>query len=591
MGVVDEDRRSVARTLGAALTVAAIGGLAVGAGLAAFIGVDNALGVLDSLLLAVHLSALYGTVFGIGLLAAAVALIAIGRRPNKRLFTALLLAFCVFLNGVLRFSPAVQLLSVVPSMNLLGLIDLMLVATAAALVAAAVIAAAGMRRVASAASALAVLAGLQFIHAWHETPIRTDIAAVVPPLVKNAPETPRVVSADRFENAKLVVLGFDGLSWEVLIPLLERGELPNFARLLQDAAYGYNETLPRTVSPVIWETISTGQQPRRHGIGHHFHFEFAGLSETVNRLPVYWLNNSPMGIRRLLSATKRIAPWRTVPASSMHARVARVWEIASRAHVSVGVYSWLNTTPAVPVRGFLRGHGAYLPMIFPGNIGMDFSEIPPPEPDDPTGRAPTLDSISDRRRLTWIDFLDLAQTFQPELLMYYTHDGDAVNHLNWKYEVVGAEMFYAGFRRPKFRPGVAITVINAYLDEMLGDAMARLPDDATIAIVSDHGFDFRGYEHDNYPPGVFIIRGPGIEPGNFEGASVYDVTPTVLHVLGLPVADDMDGTPVTPALLGRSVERVTTYGPAATPLSEAEIDPSKLDELESYLRGLGYVVD
>jgi predicted AlkP superfamily phosphohydrolase/phosphomutase len=42
--------------------------------------------------------------------------------------------------------------------------------------------------------------------------------------------------------------------------------------------------------------------------------------------------------------------------------------------------------------------------------------------------------------------------------------------------------------------------------------------------------------------GMLIMRGPGIRSGaEIEGAAIYDVAPTVLHSMGLPIPSDMDG--------------------------------------------------
>lgn len=41
--------------------------------------------------------------------------------------------------------------------------------------------------------------------------------------------------------------------------------------------------------------------------------------------------------------------------------------------------------------------------------------------------------------------------------------------------------------------------------------------------------------------GLFILNGPGVAPGRREGVSLYDVAPTVLSTLGIPVPGDMVG--------------------------------------------------
>jgi predicted AlkP superfamily phosphohydrolase/phosphomutase len=41
--------------------------------------------------------------------------------------------------------------------------------------------------------------------------------------------------------------------------------------------------------------------------------------------------------------------------------------------------------------------------------------------------------------------------------------------------------------------------------------------------------------------GLFILNGPGVAPGKREGVTLYDVAPTVLAALGVPVPEDMIG--------------------------------------------------
>jgi arylsulfatase A-like enzyme len=41
---------------------------------------------------------------------------------------------------------------------------------------------------------------------------------------------------------------------------------------------------------------------------------------------------------------------------------------------------------------------------------------------------------------------------------------------------------------------------------------------------------------------MFILRAPGVEPGQREGMHLLDVAPTVLELLGQPVPPAMRGT-------------------------------------------------
>jgi len=42
--------------------------------------------------------------------------------------------------------------------------------------------------------------------------------------------------------------------------------------------------------------------------------------------------------------------------------------------------------------------------------------------------------------------------------------------------------------------------------------------------------------------GIYFLRGPGIEPGTqVEGASLMDIAPTILALMGVPIPTLMDG--------------------------------------------------
>lgn len=65
---------------------------------------------------------------------------------------------------------------------------------------------------------------------------------------------------------KVIVLGFDGLSPEILEPMMAQGELPNFQRLKETGVYKRLATSNPPQSPVAWATFATGKNPGEHGI-------------------------------------------------------------------------------------------------------------------------------------------------------------------------------------------------------------------------------------------------------------------------------------------------------------------------------------
>ncbi len=65
---------------------------------------------------------------------------------------------------------------------------------------------------------------------------------------------------------KVIVLGLDGLEPEICDAMMDRGELPNLARLRASGTYRRLETSMPALSPVAWSTFATGSDPSRHGI-------------------------------------------------------------------------------------------------------------------------------------------------------------------------------------------------------------------------------------------------------------------------------------------------------------------------------------
>ena len=93
--------------------------------------------------------------------------------------------------------------------------------------------------------------------------------------------------------------------------------------------------------------------------------------------------------------------------------------------------------------------------------------------------------------------------------------------------------------------------------------------------------------------GIIILAGPNIKHGvRLEPASIYDVSPTVLHLMGLPVARDMDGRVLTEALDDRfmienPIRSIDTYEDSVPMEQEMEeIDHKKIEER---LKSMGYL--
>jgi tetratricopeptide (TPR) repeat protein len=139
-----------------------------------------------------------------------------------------------------------------------------------------------------------------------------------------------------------------------------------------------------------------------------------------------------------------------------------------------------------------------------------------------------------------------------------------IEHQPWDFAAVlydGIELFCRQFANYQFG-GFATSeedvemyqhVVPAayrFHDMMLGRLLELAGHETTVLLVSDHGYradQFRsadaiddGVVH--RPPGLWAMCGPGVKRGaGVHGASVLDVAPTVLRLMGQPVGADMDG--------------------------------------------------
>jgi predicted AlkP superfamily phosphohydrolase/phosphomutase len=93
--------------------------------------------------------------------------------------------------------------------------------------------------------------------------------------------------------------------------------------------------------------------------------------------------------------------------------------------------------------------------------------------------------------------------------------------------------------------------------------------------------------------GILIAWGAGIRSGErVENARIMDLTPTILHLMGLPVPDDMDGRVLSEALTVRrpvEYEREVVAEVAAAPRAAGELSAEEIAEVEKRLRSLGYL--
>jgi predicted AlkP superfamily phosphohydrolase/phosphomutase len=94
------------------------------------------------------------------------------------------------------------------------------------------------------------------------------------------------------------------------------------------------------------------------------------------------------------------------------------------------------------------------------------------------------------------------------------------------------------------------------------------------------------------PQGIFLAHGPHFGQSHPDGARLEDLAPTVLHLLGLPVPEDMDGRVMSEILAHDFVvEHPVQSAPSAFDVSAVDGDYSAEEraDVDEQLRALGYI--
>ena len=68
------------------------------------------------------------------------------------------------------------------------------------------------------------------------------------------------------KNMKVILLGFDGMTFNILEPYIKEGIMPNFKKVLNDGSFGIlRSTIPPITGPG-WTSMFTGKTPGKHGV-------------------------------------------------------------------------------------------------------------------------------------------------------------------------------------------------------------------------------------------------------------------------------------------------------------------------------------
>jgi predicted AlkP superfamily phosphohydrolase/phosphomutase/tetratricopeptide (TPR) repeat protein len=389
---------------------------------------------------------------------------------------------------------------------------------------------------------------------------------------------------------KVLLIGWDAAEWKIIRPLVQRGWMPNLARLMERGYWGWLQAGHPLLSPTLWTSIVTGRHPTRH--------EVLGALEVSRNGSTF----APIG----RAACKSEA----------------IWTILDRLGIPCHTINFPATHPAehlhgVSVSNVFPIHPDSIDSVWPANARdvLEGLRVLPCEIDESSllTFVPGANEIDVKRdsRLKNISAI-LAHTATVHAAATW-----ALEHVPWGFAAVcytGLHQFSHGFMayHPPHLAGISqrdfelyqnvITAAYRFHDLMLGRLMMLSGEETQIILVSDHGF-----QTDRLRPTMPItneremlawhrqqgiaVMGMERKRGNVDSViSVFDIAPTILGRFGIPPADGMRGR----ALFGVA-ERPVGFGV----LPRDKIIPSEPLNMQSceeeddatveYLRGLGYI--
>lgn len=127
--------------------------------------------------------------------------------------------------------------------------------------------------------------------------------------------------------------------------------------------------------------------------------------------------------------------------------------------------------------------------------------------------------------------------------------------------------------------------------------VAGLSYNTTTRLDVDHLFDDRtqfGMSGTHRMDGVFIVRSSGVKPGTrLESASIMDISPTILYIMGHPVLRGMDGKVLEEIfetkVFGERPVRFLDEDLLRTAREESGYTEEEEEEIRDLLKGLGYL--
>jgi predicted AlkP superfamily phosphohydrolase/phosphomutase/lipoprotein NlpI len=409
------------------------------------------------------------------------------------------------------------------------------------------------------------------------------------------------------KKTKVLVIGWDAAEWKIIDKLIAEGYMPTFKKFLEDGTRARLATLDPPLSPMLWTSMATGMRPYKHGI-----LGFVEPDPTTGKVrPVSTKSRKVKAIWNILNqndyTSNVVGWWPSNPVEPINGcMVSNLYQTETKGYETIDIDKWEMPEGTVHPERLketlkeLRVH----PLDITGNLIMPFvpKAIEQNRKDDPK-----LYNIS--KFIAHATSIHAACT---ELMINEPADFTAVYH---------DAIDHFGHSYMKFYPPKLESVSDedfelfndvikgAYMfhDMMLERLLKLVDEETTVIICSDHGFHCDhlrpqfipsnpiGPAIEHSPFGIFAIKGPGIKKGaSIYGASVLDLTPTLLSIYNLPIGRDMDGKPLIDIFeTPRTINYIETWekveGNTGELSNDAKEDPMAHEAAMQQLIDLGYI--
>jgi len=264
---------------------------------------------------------------------------------------------------------------------------------------------------------------------------------------------------------KVVVVGLDGATLDIMKPMMDQGRLKNFAQLAQRGAIGKLTSTILPLSATAWNTFATGRNPGKHGI-----YDFS------RRVP---------------------GTYTYAPVSSLDRKGRTLWQYASARGKKCLIVNVPLTYPPEPVNGIMISGFPYpesrRDFAIPRDVlteiekelGITHLHKPSPhflKPGDEQKLFEdmltiTKDQARVVRHLMKKDTWDLVATVFDAT--------DVVSHFYWRY-IDKENPQYDSEKAARFGP-LFYDVYDA-VDSAFGEVASDLAPDDSVFVISDHGF-------------------------------------------------------------------------------------------------------